>query len=210
MSLHAHDISFAYPGAGAAGAAGATGAGPILCGIDLEVPPGVVVGLHGYSGAGKSTLAKILAGQLLPDAGQVTVDGQPLHHGTYLPVQLIQQHPERAIDARWRLNKVVRGISAETLERMGVEPDWLERYPLEVSGGQLQRINISRALDPRTKYVVADEITTMMDALLQADIWAGLIDEVQRRQLGLLVISHDHDLLRHVCDRVVALDELGQ
>lgn len=205
MSLLARDISFGYQGARTS-----TGAHPILRGVNLEVPAGSIVGLHGYSGAGKSTLAKIMAGQLEPDSGEVTVDGEPLRHGTYLPVQLIQQHPERAIDARWRLNKVVSGIPGETLERMGVEAEWLTRYPLEVSGGQLQRINISRALDPRTQFVVADEITTMMDALLQADIWAGLIEEVQRRQLGLLVISHDHDLLRHVCDRVVALDELGQ
>lgn len=198
MSLLASNISFGYSDV------------PILNNATLEVPAGEVVGLHGYSGAGKSTLARIMAGQLQPDSGEVTVNGEPLRQGEYLPVQLIQQHPERAIDARWRLDKVVRGIPSDTLDRMGVEQDWLRRYPLEVSGGQLQRINIARSLDPRTQFVVADEITTMMDALLQADIWAGLIDEVQHRSLGLLVISHDHDLLRHVCDRVVALDELSE
>lgn len=197
--LRAREINFSYSG---------NPHNQVLRGLNLEVPAGAIIGLHGYSGSGKSTLAKILAGQLQPDSGEVTIDGQPLRLGSYLPVQLVQQHPERAIDARWRLQRVVRGIPVDTLQRMGVEQEWLERYPLEVSGGQLQRINISRALDARTQFIIADEITTMMDALLQADIWAGLIDEVQRRTLGMLVISHDHDLLRHVCDRVVALDVL--
>ena len=97
-------------------------------------------------------------------------------------------------------------IDPDTLEQLGIRPEWLTRRALEVSGGQLQRISIARALDPRTRYLVADEITTMMDGLLQADIWAKLVAAVRERDLGMLVVSHDRDLMRHVCDEVIEFD----
>lgn len=193
MSLSARNLSFSY------------GTGPkLLDDVSLDIEPGTIIGLHGYSGAGKSTLARLLCGYLTPSSGEVLVDGRPIPRGSFHPAQLILQHPERAIDPRWRLSRVVENIETETLEKLGIEPEWLSRRPLEVSGGQLQRISIARALDSRTRYLVADEITTMMDALLQADIWAHLTAVARERALGVLVISHDRALLGHVCDEVVA------
>ncbi|WIM68115.1 ATP-binding cassette domain-containing protein [Corynebacterium breve] len=197
MSLVAENLSFSYAD------------NDLIRNVHLELQRGEIIGLHGFSGSGKTTLAKLLAGYLRPDQGRVLVDDQPLPRNAYRPVQLVQQHPERAIDPHWRLAQVVKNIAPETLQRMGVREEWLQRFPLEVSGGQLQRVNISRALDPRTEYLVADEITTMMDGLLQADIWRGLVDEVRARNLGMMVISHDHDLLRHVCEAVLPFEELA-
>lgn len=194
MSLHAENLSFSY------------GKEPLIRDYSITLTEGRILGLHGYSGTGKSTLARLLTGYLTPASGQVLVDGAVVPRGTYHPAQLIQQHPERAVDPRWRLSRVVENIDPGTLEHLGIQPEWLTRRALEVSGGQLQRISIARALDPRTRYLVADEITTMMDGLLQADIWAKLVAAVRERDLGMLVISHDRALLRHICDEVIEFD----
>lgn len=192
MSLSAQRLSFTY-----------RASPPLIEDVSLSIDPGTIVGLHGYSGAGKSTLARLLSGYLTPDSGQVLIDGHPTPRRRYHPAQLIQQHPERAIDPRWRLSKVVENIEPDTLAKLGIDPEWLSRRALEVSGGQLQRISIARALDRRTRYLVADEITTMMDALLQADIWAQFVAIARERNLGVLVVSHDRNLLKHICDKVI-------
>ncbi len=194
MSLSARNLTFGYDGS------------PLLRDCSITLDEGRILGLHGYSGTGKSTLARLLTGYLTPTGGQVLVDGEAVPRGAYNPAQLIQQHPERAVDPRWRLSRVVENIDRGTLEDLGIREEWLARRPLEVSGGQLQRISIARALDPRTRYLVADEITTMMDGLLQADIWAKLVAAVRERNLGMLVVSHDRDLLGHVCDEVIEFD----
>lgn len=194
MSLTGENLSFSY------------GATPLIRDYSITLAEDRILGLHGYSGTGKSTLARLLTGYLTPTGGRVLVDGAPVAHGTFHPAQLIQQHPERAADPRWRLSRVVENIDRDTLDHLGIQPEWLTRRALEVSGGQLQRISIARALDPRTRYLVADEITTMMDGLLQADIWAKLVAAVRERNLGMLVVSHDRDLMRHVCDEVIEFD----
>lgn len=194
MSLSAQDLSFGY------------GWRPLIRDYSITLTEGRILGLHGYSGTGKSTLARLLTGYLTPSHGRVLVDGATVPRGTYNPAQLIQQHPERAVDPRWRLSRVVENIDQDTLDDLGIRREWLSRRALEVSGGQLQRVSIARALDPRTRYLVADEITTMMDGLLQADIWAKLVAAVRERNLGMLVVSHDRDLMAHVCDEVIEFD----
>ncbi|MDR7330284.1 ABC transporter ATP-binding protein [Corynebacterium guangdongense] len=194
MSLTGENLSFSY------------GRTPLIRDYSITLTEGRILGVHGYSGTGKSTLARLLTGYLTPSEGRVLVDGAPVVRGAFHPAQLIQQHPERAVDPRWRLSRVVENIDPDTLEQLGIRPEWLTRRALEVSGGQLQRISIARALDPRTRYLVADEITTMMDGLLQADIWAKLVAAVRERDLGMLVVSHDRDLMRHVCDEVIEFD----
>ncbi|MDW7991244.1 MAG: ATP-binding cassette domain-containing protein [Anaerolineae bacterium] len=181
----------------------------VLRDVSISVAPGEVVGLRGPSGQGKTTLAKILAGYLRPVEGQVWVDGQALPQRGYCPVQLIFQHPELAINPRWRMARVLNeGYTPppDLLEALNIEPGWLTRWPHELSGGELQRFAVARALGPQTRYLIADEMTTMLDANTQAQIWQVVLAHARQRRIGVLAISHDQTLLARISDRILTLD----
>ncbi len=178
----------------------------IFQGLSIEIKRGEVVGLRGPSGQGKTTLAKILAGYLAPNNGQVIADGAPLPTRGYCPVQMIFQHPELAVNPRRRIAEVLTEAytpSPELLGALDVDPGWLSRWPHELSGGELQRVAVARALGPRTRYVIADEMTTMLDPITQAQIWQAVLAHARRHNLGVLAISHDAPLLARICDRIV-------
>ena len=164
------------------------------------------------SGYGKTTLCKILAGYERPDQGKVLVDGMPiLKIRGYCPVQMVWQHPERAVNPRLKLRKTLAegdGIDRRLEEGLGIEEDWKGRFPQELSGGELQRFCIARALGRRTRYLIADEISTMLDLITQGQIWNFLMEETARRQIGMLVVSHSRELLDYVCTRQVELKGL--
>ncbi len=180
----------------------------ILQGIDIEVAPGEIVGLSGPSGFGKTTLGKLLAGYLTPTQGKVTLNGQPLLHRGYSPVQLIFQNPELAVNPRWRIGKILNeGLppSNDLLKALSIHNSWLTRWPHELSGGELQRIAVARSLGSRTQYLIADEMTAMLDANTQALIWQAVIGYTRQHNLGLLVISHEEPLLKRLCSRLIDL-----
>ncbi|HLT55654.1 MAG TPA: ATP-binding cassette domain-containing protein, partial [Bacillota bacterium] len=85
---------------------------------------------------------------------------------------------------------------------------WLSKYPHELSGGELQRFNIARALGTDAPFYIADEITSMFDAISQAQIWHSLLQEVEQQQKGMLVISHNQKLLEKICHRIVHFSDL--
>ena len=126
----------------------------------------------------------------------------------YNPVQMIWQHPELSVNPRLKMREVLREgdfVEERVVRGLGIEPDWLNRYPGELSGGELQRFCIARALGKRTRFILADEISTMLDLITQSQIWGFLLEEVKTRDLGLLVVSHSEELLECVCGRVVDL-----
>lgn len=183
----------------------------ILNGISLRLAPGEVVGLSGTSGLGKTTLAKILAGYLRPNSGGVTINGDPLAQNGHHPVQLIFQHPELAMNPRWRIRQILTESyqpAPELLDSLSIEQGWLNRWPHELSGGELQRIAVARALGPATHYLIADEMTAMLDANTQAQIWQAVLTHAQNHHLGVLVISHEAPLLKRLCQRMVSMAEL--
>lgn len=177
----------------------------IIQNLDFCVRQGTCVGLSAPSGMGKSTLAMLLAGYLAPEEGEILLNGMPLPKKGICPVQLIYQHPEQAVNPRWRLRKVLEegGRIQETLlASLGIERAWLERYPRELSGGELQRFCVARALMSNAAFLICDEISTMLDVITQAQIWRVVCSEAEKRNMGIVVITHNHQLARRLCSRV--------
>nr|WP_245628071.1 ATP-binding cassette domain-containing protein [Shouchella shacheensis] len=185
----------------------------ILKDVDISVLPGEVVGLFGPSGLGKTTLARILAGYEKPTEGSVQLGNRsPLPRG-YSPVQLVWQHPEKAVNPRWRLERTLReGWSPDDhiLADLRIDKAWLKRWPNELSSGQLQRICLARALGSDTRYLIADEMTSMLDAVTQAQIWNVILKIASKRHIGILAISHDKHLLKRVSHRIIDFSACGQ
>ncbi len=173
--------------------------------LNISVTSGERVGLPGPSGRGKSTLAKVLAGYFPVHNGDVNVDGKSQEKGTFNPVQLLFQHPELAVNPRWKIQDILSEAGKppnELMQQLEIDDMWLSRFPHELSGGELQRVCLARALDPRTRYLLCDEMTSMLDALTQASIWKAVLDIAEARNIGLLVISHDNALLDRICQRI--------
>ena len=201
MILEARNISFRY----------GEKSREILKDFSLKAESTERVGLVAPSGFGKTTLCKILSGYEKPDSGQVLLDGKPLDfYGSYCPVQLIWPHPEQAINPRLRMKAVLEEgdtVSSDLIKRLGIEADWMNRFPAELSGGEMQRFCIARALGQRTQFLLADEISTMLDLITQSQIWHFLMDETEKRRIGMIVVSHSPELLEKVCTRVVDLQK---
>jgi len=171
---------------------------PILAGLSFRLPKGGILGLQGPSGCGKTTLGKLLAGYLRSDSGHILLEGQPIPAHGANPIQLLFQHPELAVDPRWPIRRIIQeGWAPDTLTlaRFGIQPAWLERYPHEISGGELQRIAIVRALIPSLRVLICDELTASHDAITQVQIWRALMDHARQNNIALLIISHDAALL---------------
>ncbi|EKU71943.1 ABC transporter ATP-binding protein [Selenomonas sp. F0473] len=184
---------------------------PVLQHVSLEIARGERVALLGPSGYGKSTLALLLAGYLPMQSGTVTLDGKPVPTGGYCPIQLVYQHPEKAMDPRWKLGKTLSeawDIPAELFTAIGAEERWLSRFPHELSGGQLQRLSILRALCPTTRVLVADEITASLDPITQSQIWSVISREAAAHDMTLLAITHNEHLAERICTRIVHVEEL--
>lgn len=183
----------------------------VLDRINFALRSGERLGLSAPSGRGKTTLCKLLAGWETPDSGQVLLDGAPLPRRGFCPVQLLWQHPEEAVDPLLPLGRTLfeaGPADRSLLDRLGIRESWLERCPSELSGGELQRVCIARALGPELRFLLCDEASAMLDLITQARLWRFLLDQAEERGLGLLVVSHDAALLERVCTRVLAWEDL--
>ncbi|MEM1431304.1 MAG: ABC transporter ATP-binding protein [Pseudomonadota bacterium] len=185
----------------------------------LTLAQGETLGLTGPSGCGKSTLARILLGLLRPDTGTIAHDtAGPLSRHA----QLLSQHPETAFDPRWRLERSVaepfaihrlggpratRAVVRPLLEALDLSPDLLRRFPRQVSGGQLQRLALVRALLVQPKVLILDEPTSMLDVLTQAQVMGAIRDLQDTRDLACLFISHDLDLAAAFSHRIAVMED---
>jgi peptide/nickel transport system ATP-binding protein len=180
----------------------------ILENRNLKIEKGERLAIFAPSGYGKSTLAKLLAGYLTPNQGEILLDGKPLPEKGVCPVQLIYQHPEKAINPRWRLRRVLEEsgeLNEKVLDAFGIEPAWLDRYPRELSGGELQRFCVARAVMSGADYLICDEISTMLDVITQAQIWNVILEEVEKQNMGLIVVTHNRHLAEKIATSIVDL-----
>lgn len=198
-----------------------------LHGVDLALHTGELVAMIGVSGAGKSTIGRTIAGLVTPDSGRVLLDGEPLAplrrrtRAHLAAVQYVWQESAASFDPRRtvidqvaatavRLRGVDRATAGEEarnlLSDLGIDAQQARRYPAGLSGGQLQRAALARALGAQPQVLVCDEITTALDTPLARRILAYLDTYRDRTGAALLVISHDlHTHLDHT-DRIVLVD----
>lgn len=201
MILEAKNIGFRYKNSGY-----------ILKNVDFSISSNERVALLAKSGYGKTTLARIMSGYLKQNWGEVLIDGEEIPGSGFHPVQLIYQHPEKTFNPKWKMKKSLEenGSPDEKLiDLLEIKGTWLDRYPNELSGGELQRFAIARAITQDTKFIIADEITAMLDGISQAQIWHSLIEITKKRNIGMIVITHNRELADKVCTRIVKLHEIN-
>ncbi|AGK60929.1 hypothetical protein Asulf_00924 [Archaeoglobus sulfaticallidus PM70-1] len=193
-------------------------------GVDIEINRGEVLALVGESGSGKSTLGRMLLMLVRPTRGEIYFDGLDLVRmkaGDLRRVrrrmQLIPQHPEDALDPRWRIYDSIaeplrihgldcsRDIIHNLIEMVGLREEHLYRYPHELSGGELQRVVIARAIAVEPEFIVCDEPTSMLDMSVQASIVNLLVSLHKKLGMAYLFITHDLELARIVADRVAVM-----
>lgn len=211
VTLMAKDLDFSY------------GKSQVLHDIALEVRSGERVGIVGESGSGKTTLANLLAGVL--HCGQVTVNGRPWSSwprrgDVRRAVQLVQQDPFASltphISARSTVAEAARVTgqarrgeagqrATELLNAVGIGSHLAARRPGALSGGQCQRVCIARALAAGPSILFADEPTSALDLSVQAQIINLLLALVKDRGLGLVLVSHDLAVIRHLTERVIVM-----
>lgn len=180
----------------------------ILEDCSVRVDRGECLAISAPSGYGKTTLAMLLSGYIKPVKGEILIDVKVLPEKGVCPVQLIHQHPERAINPRWRLKRVLEEsgkIDADVLHAFGIEHEWLDRFPRELSGGELQRFCVARALMSGADYLICDEISTMLDVITQAQIWNVVLEEAKKRNIGLIAVTHNMHLAKKIATRIVDL-----
>jgi ABC-type oligopeptide transport system ATPase subunit len=196
--------------------------------VDLDVNEGETLAIVGESGSGKSTLARILLGLTKPTSGEVDFYGQSMQGfvaadwATFRKaVQPIFQDPASSLNPRMRVDSTLANVLlrhrlatratldatiAELLTSVGLDPEQFhDRYPHQLSGGQQQRIAIARAMAVRPKLIIADEPLSSLDMSVQAQVLNLLVSLKASRNLGLVLISHDLNVVDAISDRVIVM-----
>jgi oligopeptide transport system ATP-binding protein len=197
-------------------------------GVDLTLRRGETLGVVGESGCGKSTLARLLVGLEKPSDGSIVVRGQDITslrgsalRGARRHIQMVMQDPYTSLNPRMTVGDIIgepfevhpevtprqgrRKAVEDLLDRVGLSPDHIHRYPHQFSGGQRQRIGIARALALKPEIIVCDEPVSALDVSIQAQV-INLLENLQNDfGLSYLFIAHDLSVVRHISDRVAVM-----
>ena len=202
----------------------------VLQDVSLNIPDGSIIGVSGASGIGKSTLAKILCGVTAPDAGEIFLDGQLLvsEKSNYdrrrgLSIQMVYQQPYATLDPSQKIGVGLRELIsyhrltknrqetktliADILAQMQLPTKILAHLPRQISGGEAQRVALTRCLLLRPKLLILDEATSMLDVSTQANLLALVKAQLVPSGGSVLFISHDRALTDFYCDTVYEFDE---
>ena len=197
----------------------------VLDSLSLGVAAGETFGLIGPSGCGKSTLLRVLAGVNREWRGRIELLGRPLIPGARFEgdlrrdVQMVFQDPYASLHPRHSIERTlleplqVNGVAEprlrmlQALDEVSLPRAVLMRYPHQVSGGQRQRVAIARALLLRPKLLLLDEPTSALDMSVQAEILNLLSALRTRHQMTMLLVSHDPDVIAHMCDRAAVMEQ---
>jgi peptide/nickel transport system ATP-binding protein len=198
-----------------------------VSGISLTIRPGEALGIVGETGSGKSTLARLILRLTEADGGSVVFDGVDVLSAGHTSmkalrrqIQIIFQDPFSALDPRLTIGASLaaplsqhhlgrrsqrKGAITEQLASVGLDASFVDRYPSECSGGQLQRVVIARALSLHPRLLICDEPTASLDASVRAQI-LNLLDDLRKQlNLALVIISHDLRVVRYMCDRIAVM-----
>ncbi len=196
----------------------------VLNDVDIEIREGETVALIGESGSGKTTLGRVLLMLIKPDSGRVIFEGTDLTKlkrkelkELRLKMQLIPQNPEDALNPRWKVyDSIAEPLKihgmykhervVEMAKKVGLKREQLSRYPWQLSGGELQRVVIARALIVKPKFVVCDEPTSMLDLSTQATIIRLLMKLQKEMNTSYLFITHDFELAELIADRILEIN----
>lgn len=190
--------------------------------INFEISAGECLGVVGRSGCGKSTMARIIARFIPADGGQIFLCGQDITNAknlkaVYKNMQMIFQLPEESFDPRrtlgWSIGEPLRNYNFKNIDgriknllaEVGLTADFVEKYPHEVSGGQCQRAAIARAISISPKLLICDEATSALDVETQAQIVKLLRRLCTEKNLAVLFITHDLEILKEIADKVLKL-----
>ena len=192
--------------------------------VSLKICKGEIYALAGESGCGKSTIAKSLVHLVIPKQGEVSFDGKNIYKFSKSElkeypkqVQMVFQNPYSSLNPKMKIIDILKepldinttltneeksALIKSTLEDVGLQENCLNLYPHEFSGGQRQRIAIARALILNPSLLIADEPVSALDASIQAQIINLLKELRDKRNLAILFISHDMNVIRYLADRV--------
>lgn len=189
----------------------------VLNGVSFDVNQGECLGIIGESGSGKSTLGKIILGIEKPDKGDILFENSSERKKWQKEMSVVFQDYTTSVNPKLRVIDIIKepllnsnmsklekeNMVIELLNQVGLGEEYLNRYPHELSGGQLQRVCIARAISTKPKFILLDEAISSLDVSVQVQILDLLIDLKQKYGLSYLFITHDLTAVTYICDRVL-------